>query len=263
MFGSDLLTDDFIEKNFIVGQRQNVSAMLKHFKVERTETAFCFLKFETPDGKNFIYRGHDDLEKMANGSYDSKVSFSTNFELSKFGGRLQSFAIHPTQIKFKKRKLEKVPKFTGQDRGLYKATKGRFFNQYIIDYQADIQEALLSLTPDSFCDVPFEEMLGFIVLALDCGRFTAFGLNVYSYNYESDYFFKISGGGSWLDADLNVASIAQHLNEQSINIDEIKDELVRTVWLSGTTKIGLDVGSRGFRIMITKEQTDHDRLRFH
>jgi hypothetical protein len=262
-FGSHTLSKEFLERVFLDGQRRRVEAVLVKANRERTETGYMFMEFSTPEGQQFVYRGHDNIERMADGSYDQRVSFLANFELAIRDKKLQSFALYPSQIKFEKRKLDSVPKLKGGNRELYESVNGRFFEQYIVDFGADIERSLLSITQDSICNVPFSELFEYTFTARESGRFTAFGLNAYIWNYEDTWFFKIAGGGSWLDNEIDVSKLAEHLESQSIHVNSFEDGQLRTNWNYNPGKVELFVGPDGFRIMITDEWADFSKLSFY
>ena len=275
VFGSDFASAEFLEQNFFVGQRQKVTANLRSAKHGQTEKSGCYLEFTTDCDKQFLHHDVSDLCVLLEESHEPTVTFRANFELIKFRKKIKSYAIYPSELKLTKRRLTSVPEFTiYENRKFYKALGGCFVDEYINDYNADVEKVLFSLQPDSICNVPFENLLNHIHPCIDAGMFNAFGLEIYSGTYSSDrdadYFMRIFCGGHWLDDELPVRKVARHLKKNSIPIKDfdyanllLKLSYVYAEWTSGSANISLKVHPSGFKIMVAHKTTEIGKLKSH
>lgn len=275
VLGSDFALTEFLDQNFFVGQRQKVTANLCSAKFGQTQKGGCYLEFTTDCGKKFLHHDASDLCVLLEESHEPLVTFRANFELVRFRNRISSYAIYPSELKLKKRQLTSVPEFTiCENRKFYKALGGCLVNEYITDYDANVEKMLFSLKPDSICNVPFEDLLNHIHPCIDAGRFTAFGLDIYAGKYSSeqdaDYFIRIFCGGHWLDNELPVRKVARHLKQNSIPIKDFdyanllfKLSYVYAEWTSRLANISLKLHPSGFKIMVADKSTDIGKLKFH
>lgn len=97
----DQLTSEELDRIFLPSERTRVDATLVESSPDTGEWSHCFvLRMESPDGKEFYYRGDSDLANLVHyeDRYEKQCSFVAIFELERYKGKIQSFAKRPSKI---------------------------------------------------------------------------------------------------------------------------------------------------------------------
>lgn len=241
-------------KHLMTGQRVQVKAELK--KYQTVNHGDLCMQFSSKYGESFSYEGMK-LHKLTLGHFESQCTFFSNFVIVKKGQKFLLNAVCPTKVVLKKKELSSVPKFRGENKKFYNAIAGKWIDSYILNYQTEIEEALLSMTKQSVCGVLFEEIYEFIELTRESPDFDGFGICIHAIERESDFYKKprryVEIVNNEVPASLiNLDKVYKHLYKNIEGLEvRTKSGFNCLVWSVGEVKIGLLIIENGFNLTVT------------